>query len=481
MVNTNYKMQSSTLTSSQLSQTRALSLWFIELLELPKQVRQITLEYLNEEEISVLASYEEIETDHLKKFPFLKDKYTYPRIIPYEIIFRVDSLKKMISCFKFFVKDNSARVQSYATRNDLSLRSLVSIEELAGKIRERMKLIIKNSTDNKIDSGTIANFEDQILKSLVHLKPDIPLITMIIESQQIRSTLKHSKVHSIIVQTSINGEIYKCKFSNYSNIPYQENYITQFIDKFLQSNQQVEDLPYARNATEFQAIPRPSLKSYFEICEENQLKQVIQLSLQSSNTLEEESKLEKENVKNSKLSEFILAILKNQPLDPAFIAQIQIKEFNEHDNEGNTALIHAVKVGNPIIINQLINAKADVNFPSMDGKTPLMHAAIQFLPLSPLVIDVLLKAGADKHATNKVGKTALQMAQECKNEKAIQLLKDKKELEQVSEVKEYMHEEPTNVDITSADEEDFGTSDEAGDWGDSQGDWEDDLSADHIH
>src|SRR5207248_5706399 len=87
--------------------------------------------------------------------------------------------------------------------------------------------------------------------------------------------------------------------------------------------------------------------------------------------------------------------------------------------ELNRALFDAVlsRYDNGAIIKLLLDAGADVNAQTPDGTTPLMNALS-----TPCNILALLRRGADLHARDKWGRTALQIARERKQAAAIRVL-----------------------------------------------------------
>jgi ankyrin repeat protein len=94
--------------------------------------------------------------------------------------------------------------------------------------------------------------------------------------------------------------------------------------------------------------------------------------------------------------------------DPAVI-QALLKggaNVNEKDNDGMTALHWAVLAHHPEAVKALVAGRADVNAADRFGYTPLHYAAaVDFGDAS--TVTALLQAGADPNVKSKEGKTAL--------------------------------------------------------------------------
>lgn len=91
---------------------------------------------------------------------------------------------------------------------------------------------------------------------------------------------------------------------------------------------------------------------------------------------------------------------------------------NAADEDGATALMHAVWQQDPEVVRLLISVGADVNAADKDGNTALMAAVEDGNCLG--IVKELLAAGADAGAKNADGDTALDL---CADEKAAGLLK----------------------------------------------------------
>lgn len=85
---------------------------------------------------------------------------------------------------------------------------------------------------------------------------------------------------------------------------------------------------------------------------------------------------------------------------------------NLRDDEGNTALIHAVREREEEVVRTLLSANSNVNLADNDGDTAL-HAASEGMRFSETILRLLIEAGADVNATNETGRTPLMYAQEA--------------------------------------------------------------------
>lgn len=82
-------------------------------------------------------------------------------------------------------------------------------------------------------------------------------------------------------------------------------------------------------------------------------------------------------------------------------------DINAVDNEGNTPLMLAAKVGNPRMVKIILAHQPDVNAKNNDGYTALMIASEQG---QTFIVEQLLNNGAEKTAVNSEGLTAAQIA-----------------------------------------------------------------------
>lgn len=95
-----------------------------------------------------------------------------------------------------------------------------------------------------------------------------------------------------------------------------------------------------------------------------------------------------------------------------------------------------------------------------------MQAASLALSSMHMVIEILLRAGANKLTTNLDGKNALKLAKDSGHEKAIKLLEDKKNIK-------FETVQNENLDSNQETEEDFSTdhTENFEDWGGESEDW----------
>src|SRR5205814_275739 len=95
-------------------------------------------------------------------------------------------------------------------------------------------------------------------------------------------------------------------------------------------------------------------------------------------------------------------------------------EVNRQDENGYTALMWAALRGDYAkVVAQLITAGSDLNIRDKNGRTALIHAAwMGHLD----TIQELLKAGSDPLLTDRGSLTALDLAQQTAQTKAMELL-----------------------------------------------------------
>ncbi|MBQ6982122.1 MAG: ankyrin repeat domain-containing protein [Synergistaceae bacterium] len=85
---------------------------------------------------------------------------------------------------------------------------------------------------------------------------------------------------------------------------------------------------------------------------------------------------------------------------------------------GTTALIQAVRSHRDSgIVNDLINAGADLNVADTDGRTALMYAAAMIN--NPAIVETLVTEGANINQRDKYGWTALDLARKNNSNPAI--------------------------------------------------------------
>lgn len=97
---------------------------------------------------------------------------------------------------------------------------------------------------------------------------------------------------------------------------------------------------------------------------------------------------------------------------------------NQQDQEGNTALIHAVNLNNITIIENLITAGSYINIKNAQGRTALMVGGVNN---HPEIVKILIENGDAKlDEVDQSGYTALMWAVENNNLEIVQLLYTKR-------------------------------------------------------
>ncbi len=112
-------------------------------------------------------------------------------------------------------------------------------------------------------------------------------------------------------------------------------------------------------------------------------------------------------------------------MNPEPVISLLIKrgaDLNAKDNSGKTALVYAVMRANTTTIKLLLDAGADPNIVLRDGSTVLMEAVQQHRSDPIPILESLVAGGANVRAKNNSGKTALDLAKEINNQKAITFL-----------------------------------------------------------
>jgi len=95
------------------------------------------------------------------------------------------------------------------------------------------------------------------------------------------------------------------------------------------------------------------------------------------------------------------------------------------DQNGNTPLMIAAKVGNPRIVKMILAHNPDVNRKNNEGNSALMIAAEHG---QVFVAEQLLANGADRYAKNSNGFTPLEIAKRNGHAAVIDLLRNKPEM-----------------------------------------------------
>ena len=124
-----------------------------------------------------------------------------------------------------------------------------------------------------------------------------------------------------------------------------------------------------------------------------------------------------DSVNDNKSTPLILACYRNNEAVALYLSD---KVSNVNYNSGmGTALMAAIMSGNKVIIEKLIDKKADLDQTDTQGKTALIYAAFNN---NTEIVQMLLKAGANKKLADKENRTALDYAKFNKNTQLIILL-----------------------------------------------------------
>lgn len=215
---------------------------------------------------------------------------------------------------------------------------------------------------------------------------------------------------------------------NDSDVPEQERKQEEEINEVHQNDDVAKRNAFSSTSKDLHL--EKAIKLSMEEQDNLEIQKAIRLSMEElekqQRTSKEEEKKEKEEIKVAfEFKNTLKVLMGKEPLNPEFISKI--KDINSQDEEGKTALMYAVEGGNPVIVNQLINEHANLDIQTINGDTALMIAAGQSSKLILMIIDVLLKGGANKRLPNSNGKTALKIAEEKDNLMVIQKLMDKPE------------------------------------------------------
>ena len=122
-------------------------------------------------------------------------------------------------------------------------------------------------------------------------------------------------------------------------------------------------------------------------------------------------------VNDNKSSPLILACYRNNEAVALYLLDT-VSNINYNSGMG-TALMAAIMSGNKVIIEKLIDKKADLDQTDTQGKTALIYAAFNN---NTEIVQMLLKAGANKKLADNENRTALDYAKFNKNTQLIILL-----------------------------------------------------------
>lgn len=184
-----------------VNQISPLQRLVIDLLDLPKPIIHITMEYFTGEEICLLSKFEEIESDFFKKFPFRNFSYISPRLIPYEISAKIEcfaNLLKICNNYEYkFPKWNIEHSLSINMCLDKSNKLLIEHQK-------RINAIVKDVKENTNDPGSIKDVEDQMESTIYDLTqlPDVLNAALLVINDQRRfktiSDFEHNFLHNFI-------------------------------------------------------------------------------------------------------------------------------------------------------------------------------------------------------------------------------------------------------------------------------------------
>lgn len=122
---------------------------------------------------------------------------------------------------------------------------------------------------------------------------------------------------------------------------------------------------------------------------------------------------------DNKQSELWNAIINKAPLEEIKSLIDSGADIKAVNNNGDNILMMALKAENDLVLlTYLLNLNyIDLNAKNSQGETALMLAAKHYT--NPILVDTLLKFGADVNAKDNNGKTAYQIAKEYNTNPAI--------------------------------------------------------------
>lgn len=494
-----------------------MNLFFSNMSRFPKPIFQIVCDYFDKDVLPLLGRFEDWN------YSYTKHSYEMryiPRFLPYGILWKIQHLSILLIDYTRIVNSHEKKFSALSEEYDFAdehkfnqarintiRRSLGWEDIITYKSETREKFaadqIEKIGQQFKISRDCLSlikpmfdEFVDEINKSFKYNKEFLNFDNFKKFDEFVMSKMEPLKSDELLSKSIVDNLFYdkgnddhnwqfQLEFANsiYSNPNFLKK--LNFIHK---GNKVIEEQGMICTRDDVNRI-LGTLKMYFDITEiempiltsKYEKYESLPSDLSSSTEDFDIDLAISESLKslqiNITIQDLVSKVLKNELLSSEFLSKINC--INQFDLKGNTALIHAIKLGNPILMRQLITAKADVNLPSKDsdGDTPLMHAAKDLSKIAILTMDILLQSGANKLAKNKNGETALDIAKESKNRDKLKLLgfsngpDDSKESEEGMSKTGFSH--PTDQSQDFEDNTDW-AEEEAGDWGDAE------VDPDHL-
>lgn len=128
-------------------------------------------------------------------------------------------------------------------------------------------------------------------------------------------------------------------------------------------------------------------------------------------------------------SEKFTDVLPNHQMEVAKMITSEKDVASYRSPKTKRSFLHAAVTKDASWLESLLKAGADINAQDVDGRTPLMYAALyKYWAGRPEAakkrIDYLLKNGADINAKNNEGKTALKLAKEAEKDDIVKILEE---------------------------------------------------------
>lgn len=362
-------------------------------LTLPKSLLALIAEYLVNEKNNPFENYEnEIRVTGLLK---ITHRFEYPISLQSEILIKIKSIVTLVMSFKTIMIDIDV--------NELPFNKVAMFvfENLQGYLVKAFDQIQRNDKE-----------KPQMDKLLDHV---VTSVASVHNNEHFMSVLKARRQKWLMWYPAPEGWLH---------CPLIDRVLTlancNLIPSTYQDRSSIEDSDFneAIRRSLLNTKTPPNLKQEEEekerafIGEEDpELKEAIRLSLLKEE-VDSVSKIEEERKESSLIKE----ILKNKPLTQEFLNSLG---YVDQQKNGKTALMYAAEISNPIIINQLLERKPDLELKSIEGNTALMHAAAKVHPLSQIIIGCLVRAGAKLSAKNNKGQTACDIAVEANQDAGV--------------------------------------------------------------